>query len=77
MTKYRAADEHEYACQYRVEKIENANGGDADHEEQRAFNAHIGERLMQALEDSVAAFLCCFLHKPSSVCGWFRENEVD
>jgi hypothetical protein len=32
---------------------------------------------MQALEDSVAAFLCCFLHKPSSVCEWFRGNEVD
>jgi hypothetical protein len=77
VSKERAADEHEYACEYRVEKIENANGGDADHEKQCAFNAHIGERLMQALEDSVAAFLCCFLHKSSSVCEWFRGNEVD
>jgi len=32
---------------------------------------------MQALEYSVAAFLCCFLHKLSSVCEWFRENEID
>jgi hypothetical protein len=61
MTKHRAANEHEYACQYRIEKIESANGGDADHEKQCAFNAHIGERLMQALEDSIAAFLCCFV----------------
>ena len=64
MAEYRAANEHEYACQDRIEKIERANGGDADHEKQRAFNAHIGEGLMQALEDSVAALLSCFRHKP-------------
>ena len=77
MTKCRAAYEHEYACEYRVEKIESANGGNADHEKQCAFNAHIGERLMQALEYSVAAFLSCFRQKPSSEYRWLCVNEVD
>ena len=74
MTKYRAANEHEYACQYRVEKIENANGGNADHEEQRAFNAHIGERLMQALEDSIAAFLFGSM-QTSYFKGWVNAQQ--
>jgi len=33
--------------------------------------------VMQALEDSAAAFLRCFRHKPSSVYKWLRVNEVD
>ena len=53
---------------------ERANGGDADHEKQRAFNAHIGERLMQALEDSIAAFLFGSM-QTSYFKGWVNAQQ--
>ena len=39
----------------RIEEIECANGADADEVKQRAFDAQVGEGLVQALEDSVAS----------------------
>src|SRR5882762_4380396 len=48
-----------------IEEIEGSHCADADEVEQRAFHAQVGERLVQALEDSICAMcLRCFVrHK--------------
>ena len=38
-----------------IEEIERAHGAHANEVKQRALDAQIGERLMQALEDSICA----------------------
>ena len=40
-----------------IEEIEGPHCADADEVEQRALHAQVGERLMQALEDSICAML--------------------
>ncbi len=51
-----------------VEEIEGPHRADADEVEQCAFHAQVGERLMQALEDSICAVLLPWLlwHTSSS-----------
>ena len=45
-----------------IEEVEGAHGAHTDEVEQRPLNAQIGERLVQALENSIcAAFLLCFV----------------
>lgn len=65
MTESKTANEHGYAGQDGVEKIEGSHRADADEVEQRALDAQVGERLMHALEDSICAmFLICVVwHK--------------
>jgi hypothetical protein len=63
MTENAAADEYHEGPDDRIEEVEHPNGGHRDHEKQRALNAHIGEGLMQTLEDSVVALLSNFRHK--------------
>jgi hypothetical protein len=64
MAEDAASDEHDDAADDRIEEVEHPHCGHRNHEEKGAFDAHIGEGLMQALEDSVAALLSCFWHKP-------------
>jgi hypothetical protein len=48
-----------------IEEIEGPDCSNANEVEQSAFDAQVGERLMQALENSICAmFLLCFVwHK--------------
>jgi hypothetical protein len=47
-----------------IEEIERPNRAHADEVKQRALYSQVGERLMQALEDSICAMLLCFVcHK--------------
>jgi hypothetical protein len=67
MAEEAAADEHQDGPDDRIEEVEHPDCGDRNHEEKRAFDAHVGEGLMQTLEDSVAALLSYFRHKPLTV----------
>jgi hypothetical protein len=40
-----------------IEEIERSHCANTNEIEQRAFDAQVGERLMQALEDSICALL--------------------
>ena len=53
MARKVAADKHGDSGEDRVEEVECSDRADTDHIEQTAFDAQIGERLMQALEDPV------------------------
>jgi len=57
MAKGKTTNENGNAREYGIEEIESPHGPDADEVEQRAFHAQVGERLMQALEDSICAVL--------------------
>src|ERR1039458_3154258 len=66
VTECKAADENGDAAKNAVEEIEGAHGTYADEVKQRALDAQIRERLMQALEDSICAncLLLLFRHRP-------------
>src|ERR1700728_5366366 len=55
-----------------VEEIEGPYRADTDEIEQCAFDAQVGERLVQAFEDSICAVLLPWLlwHTSSSKDGW-------
>jgi len=63
--KGKATDEDGDAGEDGIEEIERPHRPYADDVEQRTFYAQVGERLMQALEDSICAMLLlCFVwHK--------------
>ena len=67
MAKDAAADEHQDGPDDRIEEVEHPHCGHRNHEEKGALDAHIGEGLMQTLEDSVVALLSYFRHKPLAV----------
>ena len=68
MAKGKTADEDGDTREDGIEEIESPHRADADEVEQRAFHAQVGERLMQALEDSVCAVLLLWFvwHMPLS-----------
>jgi hypothetical protein len=55
------ANEDGDAGEYGIEEIEGSHRADADQVEQCAFHSQVGERLMQALEDSICAVLLLWL----------------
>src|SRR5260370_2921034 len=55
MAESKTANEDGDTGQDGVEEIEGSHRSDADKVEQCAFHAQVGERLMQALEDSICA----------------------
>ena len=61
MAESKAANEDGDACEDGIEEIEGPYRADAYEVEQRPFDAQIGERLVQALEDSICAMFCCGL----------------
>jgi hypothetical protein len=61
MPEGETANEDGDARQDGIEEIEGPHRADADEVEQCAFHAQVGQRLMQALEDSICAvLLVCF-----------------
>jgi hypothetical protein len=67
MTKGKTADEDGDAREDGIEEIEGTYSAHTDEVEERALNAQIGERLMQALEDSICPMLLLWFvwHKTS------------
>src|SRR5437899_3259353 len=62
VAKGKASNEDGDTCEDGVEEIEGSHRAHADEVEQRAFHAQVGERLVQALEDSICAMLLlCFV----------------
>jgi hypothetical protein len=57
MAEGKAANEDRYTRQDGVEEIEGPHCANTNEVEQRALNAQVSERLMQALEDSICAVL--------------------
>ncbi len=64
MAEGKAANEYSDAGEYGIEEVERPHCANAYEVEQRTFHAQVGERLMQALEDSICAvlLLCFFWH---------------
>jgi hypothetical protein len=57
MAEGKAANEDGDTCEDGIEEIEGPHRADADEVEESAFDAQIGEWLMQALEYSICAML--------------------
>jgi hypothetical protein len=57
MTKSESPDEDSNASQDGIEEIESSHRSDAHEVEKRPLDAHVRERLMQALEHSIRALL--------------------
>jgi len=57
MAEGKAPYEYGDTCEDGIEEIEGPHRTDADEVEKRTLNAQVGERLMQALEDSICAML--------------------
>jgi hypothetical protein len=57
MAEGKTANEHGDTGQDGVEEIEGPHCANTNEVEQRALNAQVSERLMQALEDSICAVL--------------------
>ena len=57
MAEGKAANEYGDTGEDGIEEVEGAHGADTDKVEERSLNAQIGERLMQALEDSIRTML--------------------
>jgi hypothetical protein len=55
------ANENSDTCKDGIEEIEGPHCANTNEVEQRAFDAQVGERLMQALEDSICALLLLWL----------------
>jgi hypothetical protein len=73
VTKCESADENGDAAQNAVEKIEGAYSANTHEVEEGPLDAQVGERLMQALEDSICAsvLIVLFRHKPLGPrCEW-------
>src|SRR5277367_6043732 len=60
MPEGKSTDEHSDPGQDGVEKIEGADCTDADQVKESAFNAQVGERLVQALEYFIRSLSICF-----------------
>ena len=68
MPESKTPDEYGDTGEDGIEEVEGPHCADADEVEQRPFNAQIGERLVQALEDSICAMLLlCFVWHKSFV----------
>ena len=61
MAKGKAANEDGDTCEDGIEEIEGPHCANTNEVEQRAFDTQVGERLMQALEDSICALLLLWL----------------
>ena len=62
MAEGKAANEDGDTGEDGIEEVEGPHRTDADEVEQRPFDSQVGERLVQALEDSIcAAILVCFV----------------
>src|SRR5580658_1438707 len=71
MAEGKAANEDSDTCENGIEEVEGPNCADAYKVEQRPFDTQVGERLVQALEDSIcAAFLLCFVGHIVLVSAW-------
>ena len=57
MAEGKTTDEYGDAGEDGIEEVEGADGAHTDEVEERPFNAQVGERLVQALEDSICAML--------------------
>src|SRR5580692_10207884 len=57
MAEGKAANEDGDTCKDGIEKIEGPHCANTNEVEQRAFDTQVGERLMQALEDSICALV--------------------
>jgi hypothetical protein len=57
MAESKAANENGDSSEDGIEEVEGAHGAHTDEVEERPLNAQIGERLVQALEDSICAML--------------------
>jgi hypothetical protein len=57
MPESKTPDEYGDTGEDGIEEIEGTHRADADEVEKRPLNAQIGERLVQALEDSICAIL--------------------
>jgi hypothetical protein len=57
MAEGKAANEDGDTSEDGIEEIEGSHRSDADEVEQRPFHTQVGERLMQALEDSICTML--------------------
>ena len=57
MTEGKTANEDCDTCKDGIEEVESSYCSDADEVEERPLNAQVGERLVQALEDSICAML--------------------
>jgi hypothetical protein len=57
MPESKTPDEYGDAGEYGIEEIEGPDCANTNEIKQSAFDAQIGERLMQALEDSICATL--------------------
>ena len=68
MAEGKTANEYGDTGEDGIEEIEGPHCADTNEVEQRAFHAQVGERLMQALEDSICAMLLlCFVWHKSLV----------
>jgi hypothetical protein len=68
MPESKTPDEYGDTGEDGIEEVEGPHCADADEVEQRPFNAQIGERLVQTLEDSICAMLLlCFVWHKSFV----------
>jgi hypothetical protein len=71
MAEGKTANEDGDTCEDGIEEIEGPHRTDADEVEERPFDAQVGERLVQTLEDSIcAAFLLCFVGHIVLVSAW-------
>jgi len=57
MSEEKTPNEYGYSRQDGIEEIEGPHCTNTNEVEQRALNAQVRERLMQALEDSICAVL--------------------
>jgi hypothetical protein len=57
MPESKTSDEYGDTGEDGIEEVEGADGAHTDEVEERSLNAQIGERLVQALEDSICAML--------------------
>ena len=60
MPESKTPDEYGDTGEDGIEEVEGSHCADADEVEQRPFNAQIGERLVQTLEDSICAMLLLY-----------------
>jgi hypothetical protein len=62
MAEGKAAYEDGDPSEYGIEEVEGAHGAHTDEVEERPLHAQIGQRLVEALEDSICAMLLlCFV----------------
>jgi hypothetical protein len=68
MPESKTPDEYGDTGEDGIEEVEGPHRADADEVEERPLHAQIGERLVQALEDSICAMLLlCFVWHDSLV----------